>query len=165
MPDPTPTADELREAARHTEKSAAQYAGPDTQPPLEIGDAQNFPRENPDGRAVRQASVLLHEKAAQASATLLLLAEIMDDGTEVPSPVLAEMRPYVEAYRDEQEYGIVDHSRYGTWRGVRLTVMIGADCIGAPRVAEPCRSVRASCAFGGFLTRVRRVARNWVATG
>ena len=102
MSDSTPTGDELRNAARHTEASAAEYANADTQPPLEIGDAQNFARESPDGRAIRQASVLLHEKAAQASATLLLIAEMIEVGADVPSPVLAEVEPYLKAYQDAQ---------------------------------------------------------------
>jgi hypothetical protein len=103
MSDPTPTADELREAARHTEKTAAEYTGPEAEPPLDIGDAQNFAREKPEGRAIRQASVLLHDRAAQASATLLLLAESMDEeGAEVPPAVWADVEPYLEAYRAAQ---------------------------------------------------------------
>jgi hypothetical protein len=103
MPDQLPTANELREAARHTERSAAEYTGPEAEPPLDIGDAQNFARESPEGRAVRQASVLLHERAAQASATLLLLAESMDDEEAEASPAaFAEVEPYYEAYRAAQ---------------------------------------------------------------
>jgi hypothetical protein len=103
MTDQIPTANELREAARHTEKTAAEYSGLEAEPALDIGDAQNFARESPEGRAIRQASVVLHERAAQASATLLLLAEVRDEeGAEVPPAVLAEMEPYLEAYRDAQ---------------------------------------------------------------
>jgi hypothetical protein len=96
MSDATPTADELRKAARRVEESASEYAAA-AEPPLDIGDAQNFPREAPEGRAVRQAGVLLHERAARASATLLLLAELMDQGADVPPPVLAELKPYLDA--------------------------------------------------------------------
>jgi hypothetical protein len=103
MSDETLTADQLREAALHTEQTMAEYTGPEAEPPLDIGDAQNFARENPDGRAIRQASVLLHERAAEASAALLLLAESMDDEeAEVPPVVLAEVKPYLEAYLDAQ---------------------------------------------------------------
>jgi hypothetical protein len=97
MPDPTPTADELRSAAVYVEEGIAAY--PVEEPPLVIGDAQSFPRERPDARPIGQAIAAAQDSAAQASAKLLLLAALTDAGEEVPSPMLSEVRPYLDAYR------------------------------------------------------------------
>lgn len=99
MSESTPTADELREAAHYTEEQAGEYLSAEGEPALAIGDAQSFTRERPEDRALRQAGVFLHEAAAQASAKMLLLAERLDQEAAVPAPMLAEVRPYLDAYR------------------------------------------------------------------
>ena len=97
MPDTPPTADELRGAARLAEDSAAAHSEP--QPPLRVGDAQSFPREDPGGRALRQSGDVLYESAVRASAALLALAAMRDREEELPAPLLAEVKPYLEAYQ------------------------------------------------------------------
>jgi hypothetical protein len=97
MPNPTDTADELRSAAVYVEEGIAAYSV--DEPPLVIGDAQRFPRERPDARPIRQAVAAAQDSAAQASAKLLLLAALTEAEEEVPGPMLSEVRPYLDAYR------------------------------------------------------------------
>lgn len=98
-----PTADELRKVAEYLEESAADTAvTPDASPPLAVGDAQNFPREEPNKRAIGQGSVFAQEETRRAGARLLELAAISDAGGEVTPAMVAPLQPYVDAYRTSQ---------------------------------------------------------------
>jgi hypothetical protein len=99
-----PSADELRSVAVYLDEAASNPTVPaDAIPTLEIGDAQNFPREAPTARAVGQGIAFTQEMTRQAGARLLELAAIMDAGEEVTPEMLAPLQLYIDAYREEQK--------------------------------------------------------------
>lgn len=98
-----PSADELRSVAVYLDEVASNPTGPvDATPSLAIGDAQNFPREEPTERAIGQGGAFGQDATRQAGARLLELAAIMDAGGEVTPVMLAPFQAYIEAYRMEQ---------------------------------------------------------------
>ena len=97
-----PSADELRSVAVYLDEAASNATLPaDAIPTLEIGDAQNFPREAPMARAIGQGTAFMQEETRQAGARLLELAAIMDAGEEVTPVMLAPVQQYIDAYRAE----------------------------------------------------------------
>lgn len=97
-----PSADELRSAAVYLDEAASNPMDPtEAAPTLEIGDAQNFPREAPTARAIGQGLAFSQEEARKAGALLLELAAILDAGGEITPVMLAPVQPYIDAYRAE----------------------------------------------------------------
>jgi hypothetical protein len=94
------SADELRSVALYLDEAASNPMDPtDAAPTLEIGDAQNFPREAPTERAIGQGIAFSQEEARKAGALLLELAAIIDAGGEVTPVMVAQVQPYIDAYR------------------------------------------------------------------
>jgi hypothetical protein len=106
------TADKLRKVAQFVETTALDVLADSSEtidiafPPAQ-GDLKVFPRPAPQHQATEQGFAVLRGSIEQAVVTLYTLADILDNGYDVPDALLAPVLPYIEAYHRATNQGSV----------------------------------------------------------